>query len=105
MRKSLIRLKNILIFSLLSLLLVGCTSEPTELERCIEANLKPPASLPELDRRYIRELCAHSGGSYGKQEGESYKECVERRLGSFEDMFEGFAIDDAKKVCHSQGIY
>ena len=63
-------------FSLLSLLLVGCTSEPTELERCIEANFD---EMP-----YI-----------GFEEGKGFNW----------DKEQAMRKEYATKLCNKQGIY
>jgi hypothetical protein len=41
----------------------------------------------------------------GKAEGESAEQCIDRRNRQYADELEQYAIEDAKEVCHSQGIY
>ena len=89
-------------FSLLSLLLVGCTSE---LDRCIEANLKPPNPSETHIWQIDLNCKAVQGGPFGKAEGESAEQCIDRRNRQYADELEQYAIEDAKKVCNSQGIY
>ena len=88
--------KIILILST-ALLLVGCTNE---LDRCIEANFMQQDKYKK-DIEWITKRCS----SYFKVEFETSEECVETRIGKFEDMFGDEATEDAKKICHSQGIY
>ena len=92
----------IIIFSILVLsLLVGCTSE---LDRCVEANFQQKDFVPKKDKDYIRSMCATNFNAYD-QSVTSYKECAEKKLAEMDAMFTAWATEDAKKICHSQGIY
>lgn len=96
-------MRNIL--SLISLIfLFGCSSEPTLLEKCIEANFEQKAFVPGTDEDYIRSICSTNFNAYD-QSVTSYKECAEKQIAKMNVMLKDWAIEDAKKVCNSQGIY
>ena len=87
-------MRNIL--SLISLIfLFGCSSEPTLLERCIEANFEQKEFIAEEDKFTITMKCALTEEA----------ECVEKRVARIEEMFVKWAREEAKEICHSQGIY
>ena len=89
-----IEVRNIL--SLMSLIfLFGCNSEPTLLEKCIEANFEQKVFIAEEDEFTIRMKCALN----------TEPDCVERRLAKAEEVFIKWAREEAKEICHSQGIY
>ena len=100
-----------------ALLLVGCTSEPTELERCIEANFesllyspvtatKQEQALETLRTDQIKINCTADGASsFGRLEGESTEQCIERRLRSHYESLYRMSKINAKKICNAQGIY
>ena len=93
-------MKNL--FPVLALLfLFGCTSE---LDRCVEANFQQKDFVPKKDKDYIRSICAINFNAYD-QSVTSYKECAEKKLAEMDAMFTAWATEDAKKICHSQGIY
>ena len=118
MRRALIKLKNILMFSLLSLLLVGCTSE---LDRCIEAN-STAGFIPinEITEHSLKakkliddiELPCRDRDAYPDSYLLNYlvwekdlDSCLAKGYKFYGQAINKHIREHAKAVCHSQGIY
>ena len=90
-------MRRYIISLIILIFFLGCSNEPTLLERCIEANFEQKVFIAEEDEFAIRMKCALK---LGEEPG-----CVEKRLAKAEEMFVKRAREEAKEICHSQGIY
>ena len=88
---------NLFFISLIFFL--GCSSE---LDRCIDANFKPEGFIDE--KRY-EELCAIDLFPDRDYERTDSALCVERMKEEAAARFIESAMEDAIKICNSQGVY
>ena len=84
---------------LISLMFLGCSSE---LDRCIEHNFKPEGFIDET--RY-EEMCAIDLFPDRDYERTDPAVCVERMKEAAAARFIESAMEDAIKLCNSQGVY
>ena len=91
-------MRNIL--SLISLIfLFGCS---TELDRCIEANFKPEGFI---DEKHLEKMCAIDLFPDRDWERPDPAECLERSIEIESAEIIESAMEDAIKICNSQGVY